>query len=213
VTIELNAIRSDTFTKENVDAFGGLTGPTAFAAEHAAKNIPVGDVRWERIPDYGRGPSGMAVFPVTAESVVPSKGTPTARMEYPVFIAEAGDVQVDLITGISLKVQPDRGVRIAVSFDDEAPQVLDAFDGQSYADPAKRGDTSSPAIRNWDSWVKDNARTLKTSHKISKAGVHTLKVWMVDPGMVLEKIVVHDGNRPKSYFGPPEAPRMDWPQD
>jgi hypothetical protein len=205
VSIQLTAVRSDEFTRMNVDAFGGLTGPTAFAAEKATKNIAAGDVRWERIPDYGRGPSGMAVFPVTAKSVTPPDNSP--RMEYPVFIAEAGDIQVDLLTGIALNVQPDRGVRIAVSFDDEDPQILDAFDGQSYDDPSKRGDPSAPPIRDWHTWVRDNARTLESTHHISRPGVHTLKVWMVDPGVVLERIVVHDGDCPGSYFGPPESVR------
>jgi hypothetical protein len=204
VSVQLNAVRSGRFTRENVDAFGGLTGPTAFAAESTTNNVAAGGVHWERIPDYGRGPSGMAVFPVTAESVVLPANSP--RMEYRVLIAEAGDIQVDLITGIALNLQPDRGVRVAVSFDDEEPQILDAFDGQSFADPSQRGDTSAPPIRDWHTWVKDNARTQTSSHSISEPGVHTLKVWMVDPGVVVEKIVVHDGNHHDSYLGPPEVP-------
>lgn len=99
----------------------------------------------------------------------------------------------------------DRGVSIAVSFDDEDPQILDAFDAQSYDDPSKRGDPSAPPIRDWHTWVKDNVRTLKSADRISTPGVHTLKIWMVDPGVVLEKIVVHDGYCPGSYFGPPES--------
>ncbi len=202
VQVHLNAIRSGQYTRQNVDAFGGLTGPTAINAESARGNVAVGGMRWEKIPGYGRHSSGMAVFPVTAESVMPPKDSP--RMEYPVFVA-AGDIQIDLITGISLDVQPGRGLRIAVSVDDGAPQILDAFEGQYYDDPSKRGDISSPAIRNWDTWVRDNARTIKSTHHITKSGVHTLKVWMVDPGVVLETIVVHEGQLPESYFGPPAS--------
>lgn len=201
VPVKLMAIRSEEFTSNNVQAFGGLTGPTAFCAESMTKNIPAGDVRWEKIPDYGRGSSGMAVFPVAADSVMPPENSP--RMEYPVFIPKAGDIQVDLVTGISLKVQPDRGVRIAVSIDDGSPQILDAFKGQTYADPSKRGDLSAPPIRDWPRWVKDNSRILSSTHHITKLGVHTLKIWMVDPGVVLEKIIIHDGKLPESYFGPP----------
>ena len=203
VQVHLNAIRSDQYTRQNVAAFGGLTGPMAFSAESATRNIAAEGMRWERIPDYGRSSSGMIIIPVTAKSVMPPKGSP--RLEYPVFIPKAGHIQVDLITGISLKVQPDRGVRIAVSFDDEGPQILDAFEGQAYADPSKQGDPSSPPIRNWGKWVRDNARTLKSTHKITEPGAHTLKVWMVDPGMVLETIIVYDGQLPESYLGPPAS--------
>ena len=201
VTIQLDTVRSGEFTSENVEAFGGLTGPTAISAEDAKQNVAAGDVRWERIPDYGRGPSGMAVFPTIAQSVIPPEDSP--RLEYPVLIADAGEVQVDLITGIALNVQPDRGVRIAVSFDDQAPRILDAFEGRTYAKPSERGDRSAPPIRGWHDWVRDNARTLHSTHKIESAGIRTLKVWMVDPGVVLEKIVVHTGDVRPSYFGPP----------
>jgi hypothetical protein len=205
VQIHLNAIHSDKYTRRNVAAFGGLTGPVAVAAESAMKIIDAGDVRWEKIPDYGRGLSGMAIFPVTTGSVLPPENSP--RMEYPVFISKAGEIYVDLVTGPTLNIQPDRGVRIAVSFDDQSPQIIDAFEGQSYPDPSKRGDLSSPPIRDWYTWVKNNARILKSTHRINKPGVHTLKVWMVDPGMVLETLIVYSENLPESYFGPMESPR------
>jgi hypothetical protein len=202
VQINLNAVYSDKYTRQNVTAFGGLTGPIAIAAESAMKIVDAGNVRWEKIPDYGRALSGMAVFPVTVKSVLPPDNAP--RMEYPVFIARPGEIQVDLVMGPTLNVQPDRGVRIAVSFDDQPPQIIDAFEGQSYADPSKRGDPSSPPIRDWSTWVKDNARILKSTHQVSEPGVHTLKVWMVDPGVVLETLIVHSENLPKSYLGPVE---------
>jgi hypothetical protein len=145
----------------------------------------------------------MAIFPVTAQSVTPPENSP--RMEYPVLIAGSGQVHVDLVMGPTLNIQPDRGVRIAVSFDDQPPQIIDAFQGQSYADPSRRPDLSAPAIRDWYTWVKDNVRTVKSTHQISEPGVHTLKVWMVDPGVVLETLVLYRDTLPKSYLGPIET--------
>ena len=51
----------------------------------------------------------------------------------------------------------------------------------------------------------DNARTVKSSHAITKPGYHTLKCWMVDPGVVLQKIVVNTGGVKPSHLGPPES--------
>jgi hypothetical protein len=45
---------------------------------------------------------------------------------------------------------------------------------------------------------------MKSTHAIREAGMHTLKVWMVDPGVVLEKLVVHHNDVRPSYFGTPE---------
>ena len=203
VQVQVSAFHSEKYTRKDIDAFGGLAGPIAICAGETLNNIAAGDVQWEKIPDYGRGPSGMTIFPVTAASVNPPKNSPC--LEYRVFIPDAGKVYVDLITGVALKTQPDRGVRIAVSFDDNKPNVLDVFADQNYADPARRGDISAPPIRNWANWVRDNAITLQSENMITGPGVHTLKIWMVDPGIVLEKIIIHNGNLPKSYFGPPAS--------
>jgi hypothetical protein len=205
VEIKLDAVRSKKFTRETLGgAFGGLTGPTAFAAESATKNIEAAGVRWEKIPDYGRGVSGMTVFPVTASSVTPPQDSPC--LEYKVLIAQPGDAYVDIITSPTLDFMPGRGLRLAVSFDEQKPQVLDSFATQGFSDPSKRPDPSSPAIRDWGKWVRDNARTLSSTHTINEPGVHTLKVWMVDPGVVLQKLVVHRKDVRPSYFGPPEIP-------
>jgi len=104
---------------------------------------------------------------------------------------------------------PGRGLRLAVAFDDQPPQVIDAFAKQAYDNPAKRPDLSSPAARDWHTWVKDNARKMSSTHTIDEAGVHTLKVWMVDPGVVLEKVIVHHNDVRPSYFGPPPNDRAD----
>jgi hypothetical protein len=43
------------------------------------------------------------------------------------------------------------------------------------------------------------------THSIATAGKHILKIWMVDPGVVMDKIVIDFGGVKESYFGPPET--------
>ncbi len=88
---------------------------------------------------------------------------------------------------------PGRGLRFAISFDDQPPQIVDALANDSQAD--------------WATSVKDNVRKVRTRHTLAGTGFHTLKFWMVDPGVVLEKLVVDLGGVKPSYLGPPESYR------
>ena len=91
---------------------------------------------------------------------------------------------------------PDRGVRYAVSFDDEAPQVVTLV-------PA--GYQAQNRNVHWETSVADNAHYGKSKHTIASAGYHTLKIWMIDPAVVMQKLVVDLGGLKPSYLGPPES--------
>lgn len=177
--------------REAANSLGGLVGPVSIDAGEYSKKYAANGVRWEGIPDYLRAETAMTIFPSTAESVLPTEEAP--YLEYPVYIAEPGKVDVDVIIGPTLNFVPGRGLRLAVAFDDERPQVVDAFPRR----PESYG--------SWAASVQDNARTLRSSHEIKKAGKHTLKITMVDPGVVLQKLIVHGNPLPQSYFGPPEG--------
>ena len=51
----------------------------------------------------------------------------------------------------------------------------------------------------WETAVKDSVRQVKSSLTLAMPGYHTLKFWMVDPGVVLQKIVVDLGGVRPSY--------------
>jgi hypothetical protein len=112
------------------------------------------------------------------------------------YLSDTGEVDVDGIFGPTLNFFPGRGLRYAVSFDDESPQVITLVP-EAYA----AGDRN----KDWAKTVEDNARHGHSAHRIAAPGVHTLKVWIVDPGVVLEKIVVDCGGLKPSYLGPPES--------
>lgn len=53
-----------------------------------------------------------------------------------------------------------------------------------------QGYNAANGNRDWEQSVRDNARVLSSTHQIPAPGYHTFKVWMVDPGEVLERIVI-----------------------
>ena len=61
----------------------------------------------------------------------------------------------------------------------------------------------------WRHWVADNINVSTSRHYITEPGIHTLKWWRVDAGVVLQKIVIRDEYQDAPfYLGPPESIRI-----
>ena len=196
--IRVSAVKADAPTAKNGEksVWGTLVGPISIPADKPAKVNAFGDVTWKLIPGYGRADGGMSVYPVTADSVTDYTKAP--NMEYPICVSESGKYDITLYTSPTLNFVPDRGLRLAVGIDDTKPVVVDAYEGfkkTSYKQAFESGSTS------WDQIVKENCRLMKTQLDIP-AGSHTFKIYMVDPAIVVEKIVISSGSLPKTYFGP-----------
>jgi len=132
----------------------------------------------------------MEVFPVTADPVTPPKQSP--YLEYPIYLPRAGEIEIGIVIAPTQKLLPDRGLRLAVSIDDNTPQTIDGAEA-----------SESIKAKDYARIIADNAQTLTFKQTIRQPGRHTLKVWMVDPDIALEYIVV--GAPRPSYFGPPAA--------
>lgn len=104
---------------------------------------------------------------------------------------EKGAFNVEATVAPSLNFVPGRGLRYAVYFDDQKPVVVDILQHNTNQD--------------WAKAVSDGVRHVVTTLKLNAPGEHTLKIRMVDPGVVLEKLVVSHGQIASSYLGPPES--------
>lgn len=195
ITVAVESFHPAAPTRDSLEGFVEADGYVSIEAEHSAK-VDAGTVRWEKIEDYGLTGSSMTIFPMTSESVRPPEGSP--RLEYRVYLFRSGPVEVISTIAPTLNFVPGRGLRFAVSFDDEAPQVVTAV---------PEGFNADNGNRNWEASVRDNCRRIKSTHSIGAPGYHTLKVWMVDPAIVLQKLVIDTGGLKPSYLGPPESYR------
>ncbi len=194
VTVRVESFNPSQPSRDSLDGFVEGEGCVSIEAEHFTRNVPAGRVRWERIEDYGRTLSAMSVMPVTAPNVTPPVNSP--HLEYRMYLFDAGQVGVQAIVAPTLNFMPGRGLRYAISFDDQPPQVIDIVAADF---DARNGN------REWEESVKDASRTVRSIHSLPAPGLHTLKVWMVDPAVVLQKIVVDLGGVRPSYLGPPQS--------
>jgi len=161
-------------------------------AEQYTQAVNAGPITWQRLPDLGRTAGAVTALPTNvAPTNAPGGASP--HLEYRITLAQAGPVTVSAYLAPTLDFTNTTGLRYAVSIDDEAPQIVNLHAGM------KSGEGNMV----WEKAVA-NSIILKTSqHNVAAAGPHVLKFWRVDPGVVLEKLVVSQGSVPASYLGPP----------
>jgi hypothetical protein len=189
VTVTVNLVNPTEVTGDTLDGFVETDGCVSIEAEHVTGKTGSGSARWDKIEDYGKTLSAMTIFPNTAASVQPPANSPC--LQYKMYLFDPAAVDVYAMIAPTQAFVPGRGLRYAVSFDDQPPQVIDAL--------------ANTTQRDWEHMVRNNMHVVKTSHTVSKSGYHILKFWMVDPGVVLEKLVVGLGGVKPSYLGPPES--------
>jgi len=161
-------------------------GYIAIEAEHFSRAVGDDKISWTVIPDYGNTLSGVTTWPVTATRL--KMGSETPHLEYDIDMKDSGTVSVITCVSPTLDFKHQNGLFYAVSIDDEAPQIVDI--------------STKVDSREWEIAVIRNVRKLTTRHKICSPGKHVLKYWMVDPAVVLQKILINSGGLKESFLGP-----------
>jgi hypothetical protein len=180
-------------------SFVEAAGYAAIEAQHYARAVDANGIQWKVIPGLGRTLSSVAAFPRAVAAQTPGPGTP--HLEYAVFLTSEGardiDVHVELLPTLNFTGGP--GLRYAVSIDDQPPQLVNIHAGST----GKADDHDGP----WNRWVVDYVNRQKTRHRVAGGGAHTVKIWLVDPGLVFQRIIVATRPLPASVLGPPESYR------
>jgi Glycosyl hydrolase family 115/Gylcosyl hydrolase family 115 C-terminal domain len=196
ITVKVESFKPAAPIPQNLKGFVETDHYVSIEAPHYTRKIDRPAARWDRIDDLGRTDSAMTVLPVTAESLTPGNNAPC--LEYKMYLFHAGSIKVEALFDPTLNFVPRRGLRYAIAFDDQPPQVVDLLLDKSQAA--------------WATSVEDSVRKSTSTHTIAAPGYHTLNVWMVDPGVVLQKLVVDVGGVKPSYLGPPESFHLPLPE-
>ncbi len=104
-------------------------------------------------------------------------------LQYDLYSFSEGEAIIPFNCIPSNRINADYGLRLAVAVDRGEPIIV-----------SRKG-------RN----AIDSLMTLKTKLDMPEEGQHILKVWMVDPGVVIDKIIIDTGGVEDSCLGPPES--------
>lgn len=192
-TIAVKAINSGV-TKRAVKGFAEADGYIAIEAEHYQRQGDANDdmgakLRWEKIPEHGRTLSSMSVYPITDKSF--SDVTAAPYLEYDFYSQSSGEFKVEGLFAPSWPLMPERGLRYAIAIDNQAPQIVDL--------------TADMSAETWEESVRSDVRRSITHHRIDKSGTHKLRIYSLDPGVTLQKIIIDTGGLLPSYLGPEES--------
>jgi hypothetical protein len=198
VNVKVEAITTAEVTRDTLTGFVEDGGVVSIEPEHYTSKTDVGGLKWIRVEDYGRTLSAMrGQGPVEFGPLAPPQGSP--RLEYKTYFFTSGEATVYNVLAPNLAFIPGRNLRFAVSIDDQTPAMVTGVPTTIVAAASSRNGNE------WEKNVEDEARIVSAKVLIPSSGYHTLKVWMVDPGITLQKIFMDLGGLKPSYLGPPES--------
>lgn len=179
--------------KKNNPVFYEYDRVVSIEAAHYSRAVNKKEFTWQVLPDHGRTGDAVTLFPVTVIPPTPGKKAPC--LEYEFYTVGSGPVslQVSFSPTLNFQNNPD-GLRYAIAIDKEAPQIISI----NAADK-----TSISGV--WNTWVAENIIHTSSAHQLQKPGKHVIRFWVIDPGIVLQKLVVDLGGLKQSYLGPPET--------
>jgi Glycosyl hydrolase family 115/Gylcosyl hydrolase family 115 C-terminal domain len=203
VTIQVEATRPS--SPSTITGFVEDNGVVAIEAEHFTAKHDTTEVSWQKLPDFGETLSAMTATPATAASN--TNPATSACMDYQLYLFHPGVRTLETILAPTLSFVPGRGLRFALGIDNAPLTTIDAWASNTQTD--------------WEKAVSDGVHRVSTTIAIDQPGPHTLHLCIVDPAIVVERLVLRTKpSRPalprapipeESYLGPPESTYLPTP--
>ena len=190
ITFNLRTRNNPLSNKSVSNLFIPQDGYIAMEAVNYSRAANSKPIYWKTIANYGKTLGGMMPVPVTSLPQIPDKNT--AHLEYDVYLDSAGTYTLNTFVSPTIDFNSADGLRFAVSVDDQLPTIVNI--SQGYQNEGA-----------WGRSVANSIKILKTELKFNGSGKHTIKYWIVNPGVVLQRLVLDLGGLKPSFLGPPES--------
>jgi hypothetical protein len=147
---------------------------------------------FEEIPEHGRTRSSISVYPLMDQHF--EDATKAPYVEYDLYSFAKGDVTLQGYFAPSWPFFPDKGLRYGVSLNDGPIQIVDLTEDMSDA--------------TWEETARRDIRMSQLTLHVERSGEQRLRIYSLDPGVTLQKIVMDFGGLKPSYLGPEQSPRL-----
>lgn len=160
-------------------------GVVSMKAAHYTKAVNGQSTTWIIISGLGKTGSGVTTSPVTA--------TPDEAMQlqYAFESPFTGEVRVEVLVSPTLNFNGNRGLSYAVSIDGGEEQIVNI--NKEYDN------------RQMERWQANSINSTITCHTLAAPGKHVLRFRPLNPGIVLQKMMLDMGGLKPSYLGAPET--------
>ncbi|KAF2639619.1 hypothetical protein P280DRAFT_42196 [Massarina eburnea CBS 473.64] len=196
-TVKLSLPLANNIVPEDFKGYVESNGAVAMEMQHfTTRTSGPGDSSLQVITNYGRTDSGLTLLPVTAGTQNTATG-PSAVYTFYAF-GSATSAKIGVYGPPSFNVDPANRLAYAVALDGGTPVTVTPVPASTLG--------SMPS--GWSESVVNGARVVKSELGMVGRGKHELKVWLLEPGTVVHRLVVDLGGVKDSYLGPPEARRV-----
>lgn len=174
----------------NTENVKGLVESNNYISMGAANFSKQGNDKqgWTLVPNLGRTGSTMTSFANTPTHGELSEENP--YLAYDFHNLSTGAMKIEFLLSPTLDFHNKGGLRFAYSIDEGEPKVINMHQ-----------DTND----DWNTFVGNNVLRVVSDLNLEEKGNHTLKIWAIDSGVALQKIIIRKGEIGDSYLGPPES--------
>jgi hypothetical protein len=193
ISIGISAFNPKLKTLEKYTGFVEDKGFVSIHAKNYSRSTKGTQANWETIEGLGYTGSVVRAMPLNSPSNtnVAAIVANSPMLEYRFYTFNFGQANVHLQVVPTHSFYEGAGVRCAVAIDDANPVIIDfKTEGRS---------------EEWKQNVLRNATMQSAQQVIDKAGEHTLKIWMVDPGVMIDQVLIDLGGWKNSYAFPVET--------
>ncbi len=182
----LNSPEKKTFVEDN--------GVIAFEAEDFTRMNKMETASWQKIAGLGRTGDAMGTYPINILPF-PETDKKAPALEYEFSSTSKGDAEVLFYCLPTQPISSEYQVRFSVNVDDQLPIVINE-------NLKAEMNEFNPE---WQNNVLSAVSIQTCKINLSRSGKHILKLRMIDPGVVIDKIIINTGGLKPSYFGPDET--------